>query len=534
MRTSSLVIRSSIIAALGGLLFGFDTAVISGTTEALTDKFQLSQWWLGFTVAIALFGTIFGAALVKFPTDSLGRKPTLIWIAALYFISAIGTALPWDWYSFLFFRFLGGLAIGASSVVSPLYTTEIAPAKSRGILVAITQFNIVFGILLAFFSNYIIAGLDIPGLLLTPEYAWRWMFGVAAVPSAAFFLLLFLNPESPRWLMTKGSEELARSILSRLGNDTGSVDEELKIIRDSIQQEVQGGRETMLTMLWRFRFPLGLAVVMAFFNQLSGINAVLYYAPKVFKLAGASEGTAMFFPVIIGFINIFVTMAAMAAIDRFGRRKLMIVGSLGYITSLAVVAAAFTIYGPEFNLSIKAIAVNDTMNALKKAEENIAKAQEEEKAFWQKKFNDIDESLQKAKTEKSESISRYKEKYGKELGDDGNFVPKAGLLIVLVGLICFVASHAFGQGACIWVFISEIFPNKVRALGQGLASLTLWVFCALVSQLFPPMLEMFGPANVFFFFSGMMVLQLIWVLALMPETKQVSLEEMQKLFGIKD
>ena len=528
MKTSPLVIRSSIIAALGGLLFGFDTAVISGTTDALTEVFQLSQWWLGFTVAVALFGTIFGAALGKFPLDSYGRKPTLILTAVLYFVAAVGTALPWDWFSFLFFRFVGGIAVGAASVVSPLYTTEIAPAKSRGTLVAVTQFNIVFGILLAFFSNYIIAQIDLGG------NEWRWMFGVQAIPAAAFFCLMFLNPESPRWLMTKGREEQARNLLTKLGTDSGSVDEEMQSIRDSLVKEEHGGKESVFSLLYRFRFPLFLAICMAAFNQLSGINAVLYYAPKVFMLAGASKTMAMFFPVIIGVANIFVTMAAMFVIDLFGRKKLMIVGSLGYISSLAVVAAAFIIYGPEFNMSIKSIAVHDAKAAVEKAEKNFADAAETDKAFRQKEVDKSIEGVQKAEQEMADAVKLYTTKRGAAPGDTENFVPMTGLIMVLLGLMCFIASHAFGQGACIWVFISEIFPNKVRALGQGLASLVLWIFCALVSQFFPPMLEAFGPANVFLFFTSLMVLQLVWVLTLMPETKQVPLEEMQKILGVKE
>ncbi len=528
MRASPLVIRSSIIAALGGLLFGFDTAVISGANDALTEVFHLSPWWLGFTVAIALFGTIFGAALIKFPTDYLGRKPTLILMAVFYFVSAIGCAIPWDWFSFLFFRFIGGVAVGGASVASPLYTTEIAPAKARGTLVAVTQFNIVFGILLAFFSNFIIAKLDLGG------NEWRWMFGVQAVPSTIFFFLMFLNPESPRWLMTRGREEQARTILDRLGTDTGNVDEEMQIIRDSLVKEEHGGMDGIWTTLWRFRFPLFLAICMGAFNQLSGINAVMYYAPKVFTLAGAGKSLSMFFPVIIGIVNIIVTMAAMYVIDLFGRRKLMIVGSLGYVASLGVVAAAFIVYGPEFNMSIKSIAVGDAKAAVEKAEKNLADATDERKSFRQTELDGARTSLQNAEAEKSEAVTLFQEKRGNVPQDDGSFVPMAGLVTVLIGLMFFVASHSFGQGACIWVFISEIFPNKVRALGQGLASLVLWICCALVSQLFPPMLEALGPANVFLFFAGMMALQLVWVLTLMPETKQVPLEEMQKILGIKD
>ncbi|MGL4593296.1 MAG: sugar porter family MFS transporter [Thermoguttaceae bacterium] len=457
----SLVIRSAIIAALGGLLFGFDTAVISGTTDSLKVVFQLSDWYLGFTVAIALVGTILGAGIIQIPSNRFGRKPTLIVMALLYFISAIGSAFPWNWSSFLFFRFIGGIAVGGSSVVSPLYTAEISPAKRRGVLVAITQFNIVVGILAAFFSNYLI-------VYLMPNNvdSWRVMFGVEGVPAFIFFVLLFAVPESPRWLLTKNKIEPARKIITALGTDDGSntpdhVEREIETIRTAILAEEQSGHEIFFS--WQFRFPIFLAICMAAFNQLSGINAILYYAPNVFKMAGANQEMAMFFPVIIGLTNLFFTVAAMFVIDHFGRRNLMLVGSLGYIISLGVVGAVFAIYGESFT--------NGT-------------------------------------------------------------APITTVFVVLGALMIFIASHAFGQGACIWVFIGEIFPNRVRAQGQALGSFVHWILCALISLLFPPMVASLGPAIIFFFFSGMMVLQLIWVLGIMPETKQIPLEEMQKKLGI--
>ncbi|MGL4944452.1 MAG: sugar porter family MFS transporter [Thermoguttaceae bacterium] len=454
-KTSSLVIRSAVIAALGGLLFGFDTAVISGTVDALKSQFSLDDWWLGFTVGIALIGTILGAATAQYPANSLGRKPTLVVLAVFYFVSALGSAFPWDWASFLFFRFLGGIAVGGASVVSPLYTAEIAPAKTRGVLVAVTQFNIVLGILLAFFSNFVIAG------AASNDVAWRWMFGVEAIPAAAFFVLLFIVPESPRWLIGRGRVAEATNILKKLGTDSENVDEEVRIIQDAIRDESQGERERFFC--YRFRFPIFLAICMAAFNQLSGINAILYYAPQVFKMAGASPSMAMFFPVIIGLTNLIFTMAAMVVIDHFGRRRLMLVGSFGYILSLGVVGMVFAKYGAGFA--------------------------------------------------------------------DGT-APPATVFVVLGALMVFIASHAFGQGACIWVFIGEIFPNTIRAQGQALGSFVHWVLAAVISMLFPPLLAMLGPATIFFGFAGMMVLQLVWVLRIMPETKQIPLEEMQKRLGI--
>lgn len=527
MKTSPLVIRSAIIAALGGFLFGFDTAVISGTTDALRDVFQLSEWWLGFTVAAALIGTILGAATIQYPSNHYGRKKTLIVMAVFYFVSAVGSACPWDWYSFLFFRFLGGIAVGGASVVSPLYTAEISPAKTRGVLVAVTQFNIVVGILAAFFSNYLISEMALG------DVAWRWMFGVEAFPAALFFCLLFIVPESPRWLIARGRTAEAKPILAALGTDAGSVDAEVAVIENALAEERAGGHERFFC--WRFRYPIMLAICIAAFNQLSGINAVLYYAPEVFRLTGVAEKTAMFFPVIIGLTNLVFTVAAMFVIDWFGRRKLMLVGSVGYIVSLCVVAAAFVVYAAPFNVSIASL-------ALEKAEKNVTKVEEKlkeplseaDKAFWTAELSAVQEKRAEAQQDlKNATVFRMAKDAADGETQSAGAVPQGGIYMVLVGLMVFIAAHAFGQGACIWVFIGEIFPNNVRAQGQALGSFVHWVLAAAVTQLFPYMLALIGPAMVFFSFAGMMVLQLLWVLGLMPETKQVPLEEMQKKLGIE-
>lgn len=447
----SVLLRSAVVAALGGLLFGFDTAVISGAEVALRGIYGLSDTWYGFTVASALIGTIVGSITIGKPSDAFGRKKTLIVMAIFYFVSAVGSALAWSWYSFLIFRFLGGLAVGGATVVSPTYIAEISPAKLRGRLVAVTQFNIVFGILLAFLSNYIITRLQ----LGTVE--WRWMFGVEAFPAAAFFFLLFSNPNSPRWLVAKQRVDEAKTVLSRLGTDTDGVEEEIAAIEASLGLEHHGLQEPFLCK--KYARPIMLAVLIAMFNQLSGINAILYYAPSIFRMAGAATESAMFQSVIIGFTNLVFTMLALAIIDHFGRKRLMLVGSVGYILSLSAASFAFFKYGTEFT--------------------------------------------------------------------------PAGGKIVLGALIVFIASHAFGQGAVIWVFISEIFPNRVRARGQALGSFTHWFMAAGVSWTFKPIAGGLGGGLVFGVYAFMMVLQLLWVLFVMPETKGVPLEQIQKKLGIE-
>ena len=451
MKTNVFVIKSSLVAALGGLLFGFDTAVISGTTETLQSLWSLSNASLGFTVASALIGTIIGSILVGWPTDRFGRRNMLMVLGLLYFVSAVGSAFAWNWASFLIFRFIGGLGVGGASVVSPMYIAEISPAKSRGRLVALAQFNIVFGILLAFLSNYIITTLNLGAL------EWRWMFGVEAVPAALFFILLFSNPFSPRWLASKNRNDEALAVLKNIVPDPKIAKAELAAIRESLDMEHHRFNEPFYTKM--YIKPIMLAVLIAFFNQASGINAILYYAPKIFIMAGAAAESAMLQSVIIGLTNLIFTMLALAVIDFFGRKKLMLIGSIGYIISLGTASWAFFKFGNDFTA--------------------------------------------------------------------------AGGTVILTALIVFIASHAFGQGAVIWVFISEVFPNRVRARGQALGSFTHWVFAALISQTFPMIAGRFGGGAIFAVYACMMALQLVWVLTIMPETKGVPLEEIQKRLGIK-
>jgi SP family xylose:H+ symportor-like MFS transporter len=438
------LLLSALIAALGGLLFGFDTAVISGTTDWLKSQFALTDFTLGFTVSSALIGTIIGSITVGRPADSWGRRGVLFLLAILYFASAVGCALAWSWWSFMAFRFLGGLAVGGASVVSPMYIAEISPARLRGRLVAITQFNIVLGILLAYLSNYLIGQLN----LGASQY--RWMFGVMAAPSAAFFLLLFLTPHSPRWLIALGRVEEARAVLAKCGADPDRLEEEVREIQASLDVQHHTLDEPFFCR--KYIKPILLAVSIAAFNQLSGINALIYYTPHIFRMAGAGAESALFQSVIIGFTNLVFTMAALAVIDHFGRRRLMLAGSVGYILSLS--AAAYAFY------------------------------------------------------------------------------TNTGGRLLLASLLVFIASHAFGQGAVIWVFISEIFPNRVRARGQALGSFTHWIMAAAISWTFPIIAAKSG-GHTFAFYAVCMIGQLLWVWFFMPETKGVSLEQIQKRLGIE-
>lgn len=461
MKIKGALLRSAAVAALGGLLFGFDTAVISGAEGTLRIIFSdtytsLSALigkpgsWHGFTVATALIGTIIGSILFGKPADKYGRRKILFILGACYLFSAIGSALAWGWGSFVFFRFVGGLAVGGSSVVAPMYNAEISPARFRGRMVALTQFNIVFGVLLAFSSNYLISSLDLG------ETTWRWMFGVEALPATVFFLLLFTNPRSPRWLIARNMVEEARNVIRRLGADADDVELEIREIQDSLKAEKDGPKEPLFQS--RYMKPIMLAIAIAVFNQLSGINALMYYAPRIFGMAGFEQGAAMLSSVGVGLVNLVFTMSALLIIDHFGRKKLMLVGSIGYIISLGATAWTFYQQGTDFS--------------------------------------------------------------------------QAGSLVVLLSLLVFIASHAFGQGAVIWVFISEIFPNRVRARGQALGSFTHWFMAAAVSWTFPIFAEASG-GHIFTIYAICMVGQLIWVLLVMPETKGISLEKMEKKLGIK-
>jgi MFS transporter, SP family, xylose:H+ symportor len=437
------LLGASIVAALGGLLFGFDTAVISGTTGWLKATYHLTDFMLGFTVASALIGTIIGSIAVGRPADVFGRRAILFVLAIFYFITAVGCALAWNWGVFVFSRFLGGLAVGGASVVSPMYIAEISPARYRGRLVAVTQFNIVLGILLAYFSNYVISGLNLG------DSQFRWMFGVQAFPAVVFFALLFFTPQSPRWLIAKGRIQEARSVLEKCGTDTGDVGHEIREIQGSLATADQAVEEPLYTR--KYAKPILLAVAIAAFNQLSGINALIYYTAYIFSMAGAGTQSALFQSVIVGLTNLAFTMAAMTVIDHFGRRGLMLVGSIGYILSLS--GAAYSFY------------------------------------------------------------------------------TGAGGKLLLASLLVFIASHAFGQGAVIWVFISEIFPNRVRARGQALGCFTHWVGAAAISWTFPMIAAVAG-WMAFAFYAVCMVGQLLWVLFVMPETKRASLEQIQKQMGI--
>ncbi len=434
------VIHGAVVAALGGLLFGFDTAVISGTTDALKAAFGLDSFWLGFTVAVALIGTVVGSLAIGRPADVYGRKKSLFILAVFYFVSAVGCAIAPSWSFLVVSRFIGGLAIGGASVVAPMYIAEISPSQWRGRLVAVSQLNVVIGILLSFISNYFVAH------CVSFDVAWRWMLGIVAVPSAMFFFLIFRILESPRWLVREGRLEEAESVLTRLGEP--DVEGALKAIGDSIHDA--SGLDHARLFQARHMRPIMLAVAVAMFNQLSGINAVMYYAPKIFSMAGAGQDSALLQSIVIGGVLLAFTIAAMFVIDRFGRRILILIGSVGTAACLGIVAQAFS----------------------------------------------------------------------QSDGQDGG-------LLVLAGLIGFIAFFAFSQGAVIWVFISEIFPNTVRAKGQALGSFTHWFTAALVSWTFPMVAEISG-AWAFGFFGLMMVLQFVFAWKIMPETKGGSLEDIER------
>ena len=427
----------ALIASLAGFLFGFDTVVISGADKKLQVLWNSSDAFHGTVVmGMALWGTVLGAIFGGIPTNKIGRKNTLLWIGILFLFSAIGSAFANNPFVFAAFRFIGGLGVGASTIAAPAYISEIAPAKDRGKLVAFYQFNIVLGILMAFLSNYLLNDVG--------ENSWRWMMGVQAIPSVIYLLLMISIPESPRWLLSKFKNDEARKVLQLMGQeaDSENMKKEIEIDNDNASL----ANDTIF--LKKYRTPLVLAFLMAFFNQLSGINAFLYYSSRIFQEAGLVESTALLSSIGIGVVNLIFTLLGVFLIDKLGRKVLMYIGSVGYIISLSLVAMAFFFH-------------------------------------W-----------------------------------EGIAVP--------VFLFLFIAAHAIGQGAVIWVFISEIFPNHLRASGQSFGSTTHWVLAAIIPSLIPYLFSTVGPGVVFMFFAVMMVFQLLFVAFMMPETKGISLEELSK------
>lgn len=435
------LVKSIIVGALGGLLFGFDTAVIAGTTHQLTQVFHLSASQLGFTVSIALWGTVIGAMFSGILGDKLGGRESLRILAACYVVSALGCAFAWSWPALLFFRFIGGLGIGGSSVLGPVYIAEIAPARWRGLLVGSFQINVVVGILVAYLSNYLL------GLANLGMNEWRWQLGVAALPALLFFIMLFGIPRSARWLVTKNRIPEAREVLEQLGSGAGELDEIIESVH------VDGVAHSEPLFQKKYLKPIYLAVTVAAFNQLAGINAILYYLNDIFGMAGFSKMSGDLQAVAVGAMNLLATFLAMSVIDRLGRKTLLLIGGAGMVFCLSGVATVF-------------------------------------------------------------------------------FAQQHQSMLVWL-LVAYIAFFAISQGAVIWVYISEVFPNRVRSKGQSLGSSTHWIMNAMIAFIFPVIAQRYGGAYPFVFFAAMMALMFFVVLFTYPETKGVTLEQMQHKLGIE-
>lgn len=512
----------SIISALAGFLFGFDTVVISGAEQTIQHLWNLSPFMHGLAISGALWGTVLGSMIGAFPTDKFGRRKTLIWIGALYLVSAVWSALAGDVYSFIIARFLGGLGIGISTVASPLFISEIAPPASRGRLAGMFQFNIVFGILVAFLSNWLIG-------LSMGEHAWRWMLGVMAIPSLIYTACCFLLPESPRWLITNRKDRAAGLVvLKKINPEMG--DAELNAIADSI--EAAAVRENKAGGFWsgHLKTPITLAFLIAFFNQLSGINAILYFAPRIFEMTGLEGKVALLQSVGIGVTNLIFTFVGLWLIDRLGRRTLLYIGSFGYIASLGLCAFAFFHWAPQFKVSSTSIAVVKQVADLEKSD--VPDPSKLEAGLTEAKMALVNATADPAYAPGPISIpSNATPAEAKAVAEEAKATASKaagfGGQMVMICIFAFIASHAIGQGAVIWVFISEIFPNRFRATGQSLGSATHWVFAALLTLFFPKMVDAMPAGVVFLIFTGMMVLQLIWVKVMVPETKGTSLEGLE-------
>lgn len=522
----------SLTSALAGFLFGFDTIVISGAEEDFQRLWQLDGFWHGLCMSAALWGTVLGSIFGGMPAAKYGRRRCLIVVGVLYFISAVASGIAPEPLTFMIARFIGGLGVGAATIAAPMFISEISPADNRGKLAGMFQFNIVFGILIAFASNWVI------GNTVSESVAWRVMLGLEAVPAMIYTILAFTLPESPRWLITHaGKRNEGKEVFRQINPDM--TDEELEKLVSEVDSSVSEKTRTSHFWTRRLRVPILLAFLIAFFNQFSGINIILYFAPRLLGLAGLSD--PLMASISLGITNLIFTFAGLALIDKLGRRTLLYIGSVGYILSLGICAWAF--------LSTPAFKVVSAAGDLENAAASVIAVESGERFVSEKDKPGIYSNYEDAKAAlvKASSLEAY-EGDSVAISEDASYEESKSLaeqvtvdakqflgiksMLVLCCLIGFIAAHAIGQGTVIWVFIGEIFPNDHRAAGQSLGSATHWVCAAGLSFLFPIAMEHFEPGQLFGFFTFMMVLQLLWVWRFVPETKGVPLEEMQTRLGI--
>jgi MFS family permease len=531
----------ALTSALAGFLFGFDTVVISGAEQKIQSVWALTPFLHGLAMSSALWGTVLGSLIGGWPTEKLGRRLTLLWIGVLYVLSGVGSGLAPDSITFMLARFIGGVGIGAATVASPLYISEISPPERRGHLAGLFQFNIVFGILVGFASNFLLAK------YVDPNIAWRWMLGISAFPALVYTLMCFSLPESPRWLISHAGRRQEGMDAFRVINP-GFSEAQITELADSVENSMGDRTKAAKLFTWRLRVPIMLAFLIAFFNQLSGINAILYFAPRIFEWTGLGQQAALLNSVGIGITNLIFTYVGLWLIDRLGRRTLLYIGSFGYIISLGLCSWAFFHWAPQFKVAF-------TASSLIEMVEKSGKAAADPKVDAADRAK-LAEGYAKAKTElvKASADPRYTpgtvaisdqsgeadvKKVAEATMATASSAAGFGGKMVMLCIFAFIASHAIGQGTVIWVLISEIFPNRNRAAGQALGSFTHWFFCASLTFVFPLMVsalvvDVFAPSAIFGFFCFMMVLQLVWVKTMVPETKGVPLEEMQAKLGIAD
>ncbi len=524
----------AVTSALAGFLFGFDTVVISGAEKQSQDIWSLSGSAHGWALSSALWGTVLGALFGGIPTKKWGRKKTLLFNGILYFVSAVGAGIAWDVLSFSIFRFIGGVGIGISTIAAPLFIAEISPAKDRGKLAGLFQFNIVFGILMAYLSNYII------GNICPVETAWRWMLGIEAVPALIYTVMCFTLPESPRWLIVDANRPREGEKIFRQINPDMS-DDEIRALVDSVEATATVKEKTSKFWSRRLRYPILFAFLIAFFNQLSGINVILYFAPRLLGLAGMDNALAA--SISLGITNLIFTFVGLWLIDKLGRRTLLYIGSAGYILSLGICAIAFFSFAQFKTVSASIDTISTARQVIRI---------EKKEGFW----TEADKNLA------FENYDSAKKSLADVLAGSGNAVERSSArlvpaepalaipfaekvkaaasqelggisMLVLVCMIVFIAAHAVGSGTIIWVFISEIFPNDHRAAGQAVGSFTHWIFAALLTLVFPIAIKAFDTGYMFAFFCAMMILQLIWAKTMMPETKGRTLEEISRDLSVE-